>query len=145
MSHTTYATAWALKHAKMPQPEPEFGQIWYTGQRESKIVIVGPVDFEGDYPHVPDHHVAIYSGEKEDWAFAPDAEYITALLPPGWALGMWDGKPSCTNSNDEFPIRVWGDTFAEAAAGMWLEVNALKEKIGEIIATVEEKTRQLPK
>lgn len=28
-NHTTYETARALKEAGFPQPEPEFGQVWY--------------------------------------------------------------------------------------------------------------------
>jgi hypothetical protein len=62
----------------------------------------------------------------EGWTFAPTIDDITPLLPAGFALEIWDGKPSCTNRDDENPLRTTGDTFAEAAAMMWLEVASLR-------------------
>ena len=122
MSNVSYETAWKLKLGGHPQAEPAFGQIWYTGQRDTKIVICGPIDFEGDYPHVPDHHTAIYSGEKEDWAFAPDLDFITAYLPEGFILEMWDGRHSCKIETEETTIRTMAENFAEAAALVFLEL-----------------------
>lgn len=123
MSHVTQQTAWALKHAGLPQPEPEFGQIWHTGQRETKIVICGPVDFQGDYPRVPDNHTDIYAGEKEDWAFAPDLDYIAQFLPEGFVIEMWDGRHSCKVDNADYIIRTQADNFAEAAALCYMSIN----------------------
>jgi hypothetical protein len=62
----------------------------------------------------------------DGWTFAPTLDDITPLLPEGFALEIWDGKPSCTNRDDENPIRTTGETFAEAAAMMWLEVASLR-------------------
>lgn len=147
MSNVKCATAWALKHAGLPQPEPAFGQIWYTGQRETKIVICGPVDFQGDYPNVPDHHVAIYSGEKEDWAFAPTVSDIIPLIGNNALIKFRKDETGqifeCNIEEGDGIERLLGyheTNPAEAAAMAWLRLNENDQYASDWLDSVTNET-----
>lgn len=91
-----------LKSAGFPQPDPAYGQVWYGGDI--------PFFIEGEFRH-----------NFKEMAFAPSLDDISSLLPEGFALEMWGGRPSCANRDEESPLRTFGLTFAEAAANMYLE------------------------
>lgn len=117
----TYELAHQLKAAGFPQPKPSFGQSWYD---KMGICLIG-----GQFDHKSLRlFTDIGEGEFEPsfilgcLTFAPALDDITPHLPQSFALEMWDGRPSCTNRDDENPIRTFGETFAEAAAMMWMEL-----------------------
>lgn len=91
-----------LKAAGFPQPDPAYGQVWYGGDI--------PFFIEGEFRH-----------NFKEMAFAPSLDDISRLLPEGFALEIWEGRPSCANRDGGFPLRTFGWTFAEAAANMYLE------------------------
>ena len=93
--------AYELKIAGFPQPEMLIGQIWYDGSLPFII---------------QDYFWHIFSTKT----FAPTLDDIAPLLPEGFAIEMWGGKPSCTNRDEANPVLTFGDTFTEAAARMWL-------------------------
>lgn len=132
MSNTTYQTSLLLKEAGLPQPEPAPGQLWYktifeggTAQHIAPCILL---DFGGqivmqaimprwDYPG--------NSGFDKNAVFAPDLDYITQFLPEGFMLDIWDGRHSCKVETDETTIRIQADSFAEAAALAYLELNKI--------------------
>ena len=114
-----------LKAAGFPQPEPSFGQSWYD---KMGICMIG-----GQFDHkLLRVFTDIGEGEFEPFfilgclTFAPTLDDITPLLPQSFALEMWDGRPSCTNRDEAQQIRTFGETFAEAAAMMWLEFAGMR-------------------
>jgi len=130
MSNITYTTALALKNAGMPQPEPKAGQFWYKtifeGGTSQHIAICILLDFGGqivmqaiaprwDYPG--------NSGFDKGSVYAPDLDYIAAMLPDGYRLEMWDGRHSCKFDNGETQIWTQADSFVEAAVLLYLELN----------------------
>lgn len=126
MSTVSYQTALALKNTGLPQPMPATGQFWYYPVNgKTTLVQVGGWHNPKLIRFFTEHGL----GEYEPFAilfngiFAPDLEYIAALLPPGWLLEMWDGRHSCRFDNDETQIRTQADNFAHAAALLWLELN----------------------
>ncbi len=127
MSHVSYQTALALKEYGLPQPLPQPSQFWY-GKRNagfdaepgSLCVLIGTETGNLEFVSV--------DGMKNDnnkfFVFAPTLEYITALLPIPelFHFEIWNNKPSCRFLDDENPRRTFGETFAEAAAKMYLEL-----------------------
>jgi len=67
------------------------------------------------------------------WTFCPSLEYITAFLPPGFILEMWDGRHSCKIDDWQNLIRTQADSFSEAAALVWLELNKKQTPVPNII------------
>ena len=106
MSNVTQQTAWRLKQAGMPQPEPAENQVWYfdTGVQSEQY---------NDFPII---------AVKKILAFAPDLDFITPYLPEGFILQMWDGRHSCKVETEDTTIRTQADSFAEAAALVYLEL-----------------------
>ena len=126
MSATSYETSLRLKRAGMPQPTPLPGQMWYgkskagfDGVSGSLCVLIGSETGNLEFKPV--------DGRANDnnrfFVFAPTTDYITAHLPEGWHLEMWDGRHSCKFDNGETVIRTQADSFSEAAALLWLELN----------------------
>ena len=102
----TYKLAHELKAAGFPQPEPKECQAWFfdTGVRSKQYI---------DFPELSVRNLL---------AFAPPLDDITPHLPTTFSLELWGGQPSCTTRDESTPIRTFGDTFAEAAARMYLEI-----------------------
>ena len=121
-----FETALALKAAGFPQPELEPGQFWYNEIGQLHIMIQARKAWDGGRCM----HAFIVGTDRERlitkeiaeiiYSFAPNLEDITPHLPPVFALEMWGGSPSCTNRDDESPLRTFGDNFAESAAAMFL-------------------------
>ena len=65
--------------------------------------------------------------------FCPSTEDIAAMLPPGFILEMWDGRHSCKIDNEDYIIRTQADSFSEAAALVWLELNKKQTPTPNII------------
>ena len=55
--------------------------------------------------------------------FAPDLDDIAQHLPEYYRLEMWDGRYSCKVETEYAIIRTCADSFAEAAALLYLELN----------------------
>jgi len=109
----TYELAHQLKAAGFPQPEPKRMQTWFfdTGVQSFQYM---------DFPEL---------AVRKLLAFAPALDDITPILPGGYRLEEYNFKPSCTNMFDEgdpLKIRTFGETFAEAAGRMWLELKKQK-------------------
>lgn len=49
-------------------------------------------------------------------------EDVCSKLPPTFTLSIWGGRPSCSNGDDENPIRTQHNTFFEAALLMLMEI-----------------------
>lgn len=64
MNYVTYETAVLLKEVGFPQPEPEFGQVWFSADRSP--FVVGGFDTPRFY---------------DDLVFAPTATDIMRALP----------------------------------------------------------------
>jgi len=122
----TAKTAFALKAAGFPRPEVKEGQWWYDVNFYDTLISHRLERGDTFETFTPGSCSTYDESSFEGWTFAPTIDDITPLLPAGFALEIWDGKPSCTNRDDENPLRTTGDTFAEAAAMMWLEVASLR-------------------
>ncbi len=112
MNHISFQTAISLKEAGMPQPTPEPGQLWWVGHF---------IGYEAEYWELA---LLDYKGVKNSAVFAPTLEYIVPLLPIPelFNFEIWNNTPSCRFRDDENPRRTFGETFAEAAAKMYLEL-----------------------
>lgn len=120
MNHVNAKLSTELKKSGFPQPEPQPGQFWYNGpnpsiccaiNHEVEVILHTIGSIEPSYKSIKTF--------LEFSIFAPAFEDIAPLLPE-CVFEVWGEKPSCTNQNDEIPIRTFGATFAEAAAKMWL-------------------------
>lgn len=126
MSNVTQQTAWNLKRAGMPQPEPEFGQIWYAPNTAEYTPIRRSPSMAGDVVYMARFggtQTGFGMGLETDFVFAPSLDYITAYLPEGFILEMWDRRHSCKIETEDTIIRTQADSFAEAAALAYLELN----------------------
>ena len=122
MSHVSYQTAIALKEAGMSQPTPKAWQLVWAYEdlcvvsmvyQDGEIDLIRPM--MRDIRFTQDQFIRLAT-------LAPDLEYITTHLPPGFILEMWDGRHSCKIETDETTIRTQADNFAEAAALVYLSL-----------------------
>lgn len=124
MSVVTNQTALALKEAGMPQPTPNVWQLVYAYEdlcavsmvyQDGDIELIRPM--MRDIRFTQDQFIRLAT-------FAPTLEYIVPLLPIPelFHFEIWNNAPSCRFRNDENPRRTFGETFAEAAAKMYLEL-----------------------
>jgi hypothetical protein len=144
MSHCTHQTSLALKEAGLPKPYLSVGkgQCWYLpklgsfpggeyppyiinyvlGEKVFFSSIGGMVDEKKHVGHMLPAHKFLANA-----VFAPSLEYIVPLLPIPqlFHFEIWNNTPSCRFRDDENPRRTFGETFAEAAAKMYME---LKQK-----------------
>lgn len=129
MNHVKFETATRLKEAGFPQPEPEARQSWYypvLSMGALLLVWVGARKSESE-------GISLFNESECDYysldqitqfgVFAPDLEDITAILPSGFTLEMWDGRHSCKIDTDQNLIRTQAGNFAEAAALAWIALN----------------------
>ena len=123
MSVVSYQTAIALKEAGLPQPTPQPGQWWWRGETCYMVCALNH-DIEVILSAIGRYSMAYRSlGKWSNFStFAPNLEYITAHLPPGFILEMWDGRHSCKIETEETTIRTMTDSFAEAAALVYLSL-----------------------
>lgn len=126
MSVVSYQTAIALKNAGLPQPTPQPGMMWWDVDGLLCCVIRGtnPAPFDVRLKPI-DSEDALF-GIWIGGVFAPTLEYIVHLftIPQLFNFEIWNNTPSCRFRDDENPRRTFGETFAEAAAKMYL---ALKQ------------------
>lgn len=127
MSNVSHQTAIALKNAGLPHPTPQPGMMFYLDNTLCMLCCTrhGGVEMELQAVGSSEKY---YPGKEQlsiIGVFAPDLDYITAHLPPGFILEMWDGRHSCKIETEETTIRTMADSFAEAAALVYLE---LKQK-----------------
>jgi hypothetical protein len=124
MSTVTHATAKAMKDAGFPQ-EAKVGQIWYSG--EGYLCCVLQTSNPKPYNHrlkpvLGDPVFGIWQGS----AFAPTLDDIFPYLPDETALEMWGSQHSCSSYYQDDHFRTFGESFAEAAAKMWLHLNTFE-------------------
>ena len=124
MSNVSYQTVIALKEAGLSQPTPQPGQFWYGPKRGPLWLVLtdkhGPLFTQlGTTDHINEYFDAMVG-----FVFAPTLEYIVPLLPIPelFHFEIWNNTPSCRFRDDENPRRTFGETFAEAAAKMYLEL-----------------------
>jgi len=123
MTHLPHATCLRLKELGFPQPQPASGQFWY-GPKGGLLWLVltdkhGPIFTQlGTTDHVNEYFDAMVG-----FVFCPSLEDITAQLPHGFILEMWDGRHSCKIDDWQNLIRTQADGFSEAAALVWLALN----------------------
>jgi len=133
MSHLSHATCLRLKELGFPQPRPASGQIWYDTYQNLCVLhnyIQGSDIFEVFiFGTTSVYDTTSFNG----WTFCPSLEYITAFLPPGFILEMWDGRHSCKIDDWQNLIRTQADSFSEAAALVWLELNKKQTPVPNII------------
>ncbi len=129
MNVVSSQTELALKESGLPQPEPEPGQFWHktifkggTAEHTALCVLLKFGSQIVMQAIQPTWNYPGNSGFDEDAVFAPDLDYITAHLPPGFILEMWDGRHSCKIETEETTIRTMTDSFAEAAALVYLSL-----------------------
>lgn len=115
-----------MKAAGFPQPEPEFGQVWY--ERNSVYVLGGVIDGElsGTYSYGQTFKACSFDAITGD-IFAPTATDILAEMRDGWRLTRVNQDMFiCTEKE-----ALWGDDGckdnpAEAAAIAWLSIHENK-------------------
>lgn len=122
----THNLAHELKQSGFPQPSPKVGQVWFHDDRTAHLIL-NRVEWSGfcQTAFVFDEVAALGMFSPKgisEMTFAPSLDDITPHLPPTFALEIWDGKPSCAIWIDGAHTRTFGDTFAEAAGRMWLEI-----------------------
>jgi len=127
MSAVSHQTAIELKESGLPQPTPQLGMMFYLDNTLCMLCCIrhGGVGMELQAIGSSEKY---YPGKEQlsiIGIFAPTLDYITAHLPPGFILEMWDGRHSCKIETEETTIRTMADSFAEAAALVYLE---LKQK-----------------
>jgi hypothetical protein len=139
MSNVSCQTAIALKNAGLPQPTPEPGMMWYLpklgsfpgGEYPPYIInyVLGEKVFFSSIGGMVDEkkHVGHMLPAQTFLAnafFTPALEYIVSLLPIPelFHFEIWNNTPYCRFRYDENPRRTFGETFAEAAAKMYLEL-----------------------
>lgn len=126
MSNVTQQTAWLLKQAGMPQPDPAPGQSWY-GKRNagfeaepgSICILIGSDTGNLQFVSID----GVKNDNNKFFVFDPSLDYIAQFLPEGFILQMWDGRHSCKVETEDTTIRTQADSFAEAAALVYLELN----------------------
>jgi len=135
MRYVTQQTATRLRDAGFPQPTPEAGQAYYvtvfkggTVEHNALCICVNrPREFGRKnlllHSVYPIHHAPTEFGFGAHSTFAPTADEITAMLPDGWLIEKWGGLYSCSNRDDQSPIRTQADSIVEAAALMWIAIN----------------------
>lgn len=69
--YTSFKLAVALRDAGFPQPDAEFGQVWYTDKGVKKVVKKDPIG---------GHFVSV-AWQLAKWVYAPSAAAIFAELP----------------------------------------------------------------
>lgn len=126
MNIVSFETAKKLKAAGFPQPEPEFGQVWYSDIFKTKW-LVGLERLPnglvvGKTVKIKIEEVGIWEQESGAYGvFAPTAidiypklnfDFRLAPMPKGWQVNR--------ASNGELISRH--ENPAEAAAEAWLEV-----------------------
>lgn len=124
MTHCTRATAIELKAAGFPQPSPQPGQWWWSGENSYMVCALNH-NIEVVLSAVGRYSMAYRRASTfpKFGTFAPDLDYIAARLKPGFMFEIRDGLPSCSNCDEAEPVRTQANTFAEAAALMWLAQN----------------------
>ena len=88
-------TAFALKEAGFPQPEPAFGQVWYH-TNEVPVVVVG-VSYQGAfiftayYSKWKTQELVLSREALAEMAFAPNAADVLAEMPDGSKIEKLEG------------------------------------------------------
>lgn len=122
MNHTTFEKSKRLKEAGFPQPEPDFGKIYYDKESEQKIVVIA---FDGEYVDCVYQNLTwvSYYIKISDLIFAPTATDILREMPGCYHLyhpfnsEFW----ICDNATNE---DEWSESSnpAEAAALAYLQI-----------------------
>ena len=127
----SFETAKALKAAGFPQPEPEFGQFWYSlgnwkGQMHDVSGTLNTVTREcellGDdkivnvYVYGGYDDVAFFDSFKDRFVFAPTAEFILIQTFDGVFVSQWGVKDVLNLLKDP-----------NLAAKNWLRLSATKK------------------
>jgi len=107
MNTVTFETAKRLKEAGFPQPEPEFGQVWYSPNGAIRVIYI----------------------KTYDLVFAPSATDILKEIP-------FFGSLSFEVYETRFEFRVWeglkliakNENPHEAAALAWLSIQEIQKK-----------------
>lgn len=99
-----------LKDAGFPQPKPSPGQIWWFGYF---------FGYKSEYWKL---HILGEKIPNDASIFCPCVDDIVKFLPEGFILQMWDGRHSCKIETEDTTIRTQGNSFAEAAALVYLEL-----------------------
>ena len=137
-----YTLAHELKKAGFPQPEFKFGQIWMPDNPTEAVILAGGYFGRNGatYEFNTWHHTFMEESSilLPHWAFAPTLEDIAPLLP-GCTFETWDHQASCKYQSEENPLRTFGDTFAEAAAKMWLILKEAQESDFDWLITLNKK------
>jgi len=119
-NYVNFETASRLKAAGFPQPEPEFGQVWYA-PGGTVIIIVRTSSRKVDY--VIDQFSLIYRDYKDDFfqnaiVFAPTAADIFLSI---------GSRPFLHSENgDEMMFLML--TNPERAASFWIGFNEKKQE-----------------
>lgn len=110
MNTVNKETAFALKEAGFPQPEPAFGQVWYdTNEMPMVIVFVsykGIFTFTAYYDNGKVQPYVLLREALAEMAFAPNAVDILAEMPASARLSRsieseWVVKRTITQFYDE--------------------------------------------
>lgn len=121
MSNVSHQTALALKESGFPQPDFSFDQVWHNEVGRVRLVSVSGRRLSWG---ITDNQKFVSVYEDAAIVFAPTLEYIAPILPIPelFHFEIWNGQPSCRLRDDENPRRTFGETFADAAAKMYLEL-----------------------
>jgi len=117
-NYVTFETAQRLKEAGFPQPEPEFGQVWY--EKNANAYVLGGIkdgELNGSYLYGQTFEACSLDAIKDD-VFAPTAAYI--FLNIGVAPFRY------SENGDELMFLML--TNPERAASFWIGFNEKKQQ-----------------
>lgn len=121
MNHTTFETSKRLKEAGFPQPEPDFGKIYYDKESEQKIVVIA---FDGEYVDCVYQNLTwvSYYIKISDLIFAPTATDILREMPEH-DLTFWHPQQTYYVEDTRNGIQWTNNNPADAAALAYLKLN----------------------
>lgn len=125
MNYATFETARALKKAGFPQPEPEFGQVWYYNEMGFYCTVLEAV-FTNNHKVAVNAAGAIMRIEPDQNYFAPSATDIIPHLPQNLRYPIeisGDNIKIWVLENGYSPRSFKGESLAEACAAAWLTLN----------------------